>query len=182
MVAGRLAPGGGARSGRSRLRDVDPPELPGPGWVRVRPRLAGICGSDLATIDGTSSRYFEPIVSFPFMPGHEVVGDLDDGTRVVVVPVLGCVARGIDPLCDAVRRRPHQPLRAHRLRRTSSPACRAVLRATPAAAGRPCWSPTRASSHAVPDDLTDEAAVMVEPTACAVHAARAGRPPATRRA
>ena len=26
------------------LRDVDPPELPGPGWVRVRPRLSGICG------------------------------------------------------------------------------------------------------------------------------------------
>ena len=25
--------------------------------------------------------------------------------------------------------------------------------------------------HAVPDDMTDEAAVMVEPTACAVHAA-----------
>ena len=50
---------------------------------RVRPRLAGICGSDLATIDGHSSRYFEPIVSFPFTPGHEVVGELDDGSRVV---------------------------------------------------------------------------------------------------
>ena len=63
------------RSARCALRDVDEPELPGPDWVRVRPRLAGICGSDLATIDGKSSRYFEPIVSFPFVPGHEVVGD-----------------------------------------------------------------------------------------------------------
>ena len=101
MVAGRLTPGGGAKVGPLALRDVDPPELPGPGWVRVRPRLAGICGSDLATIDGTSSRWFEPIVSFPFTPGHEVVGDLDDGTRVVVVPVLSCVTRGFSPVCPA---------------------------------------------------------------------------------
>ena len=56
VVAGRLAPGGGAKVGPLSLRDVDPPDLPGPGWVRLRPRLSGICGSDLATIDGTSSR------------------------------------------------------------------------------------------------------------------------------
>jgi threonine dehydrogenase-like Zn-dependent dehydrogenase len=98
-VAGALAPGGGARVGPLRLTDVDPPELPGPGWKRVRPRLAGICGSDLATVDGQSSRYFEPIVSFPFVPGHEVVGELEDGTRVVVQPTLTCAARGVEPLC-----------------------------------------------------------------------------------
>src|SRR3546814_3357593 len=96
MGGGRLWAGAGAKVGPLSRRDVDPADLPGPGWVRVRPRLAGICGSDLATIDGTSSRWFEPIVSFPFTPGHEVVGELDDGTRVVVVPVLSCVARGID--------------------------------------------------------------------------------------
>ena len=96
VAAGRVMPGAGARVGPLRLKDVDPPELPGPDWVRIRPRLAGICGSDLSTIDGTSSRYFEPIVSFPFVPGHEVVADLEgsDGTdRVVLEPVLGCVAR-----------------------------------------------------------------------------------------
>ncbi len=75
-------PGRGAAWGPLRLRDADVPDLPTPDWVRVRPRLSGICGSDLATIDGRSSRYFEPIVSFPFVPGHEVVGDRDDGTRV----------------------------------------------------------------------------------------------------
>ena len=40
-------------------------------------------------------------MSFPFTPGHEVVGELDDGSRVVIVPVLSCVARGIDPVCGA---------------------------------------------------------------------------------
>src|SRR6187431_725759 len=99
-VAGRLAPGAGGAVGPLTLTDIDEPELPGPGWVRVRPRLAGICGSDLATIDGHSSRYFEPIVSFPFVPGHEVVGDTDDGRRVALVPILTCAVRGIDPMCD----------------------------------------------------------------------------------
>ena len=82
MVAGALRPGRGAKVGPLDLRDINPPEAPADGWVTVRPRLAGICGSDLATIDGKSSRYFEPIVSFPFVPGHEVVGELTDGRRV----------------------------------------------------------------------------------------------------
>ncbi|MGH9150960.1 MAG: alcohol dehydrogenase catalytic domain-containing protein, partial [Acidimicrobiales bacterium] len=87
-VASTLAAGRGARVGPLRLADVDEPALPGPGWHRVRPRLAGICGSDLATVDARSSRWFEAVVSFPFVPGHEVVGDLDDGARVVLEPVL----------------------------------------------------------------------------------------------
>ena len=96
-VASRFAPGAGAQVGPLRLRDIDPPELPGPGWHRVRPLLTGICGSDLSTVEGQSSRYFEPLVSFPFVPGHEVVGTLDDGTRVALEPVLGPEARGEDP-------------------------------------------------------------------------------------
>ena len=46
MVAGRLAPGA-RRQGRARSRCATStrPSCPGPGWVRVRPRLAGICGS-----------------------------------------------------------------------------------------------------------------------------------------
>ena len=93
--------GHGVGVGPLELLETDPPELPGEGWVRVQPRLAGICGSDLATLDGRSSRYFEHIVSFPFVPGHEVVGDvtggIHDGKRVVVEPVLGCEARGLAP-------------------------------------------------------------------------------------
>ena len=100
-VAGRFAPGSGAKFGPLKLKDVDAPELLGPDWVRFKPRLSGICGSDLATIDGHSSRYFEPIVSFPFVLGHEVVGDLPDGSRAVLIPVLHCAIRGIDPVCAA---------------------------------------------------------------------------------
>ena len=101
-LAGSLTPGRGATVGPLELVDLDPPVEPGPDWVRVRPRLSGICGSDLATVDGRSARYFEPLVSFPFVPGHEVVGDLDDDQRVVLEPVLGCASRNIT--------RPAQPV------------------------------------------------------------------------
>ncbi|MHB8594521.1 MAG: alcohol dehydrogenase catalytic domain-containing protein, partial [Acidimicrobiales bacterium] len=118
FVASRVAStlGGSGRAlglGPLRVCDLDPPELPGPGWHHVRPLLAGICGSDLATLNGRSSRYFEDIVSFPFVPGHEVVGVVEGpelppdgtgpapGTRVVVEPVLGCVPRGVTPPCPA---------------------------------------------------------------------------------
>ena len=55
-MASAVAPGSGARVGPLRLAEIDEPALPGPGWHRVRPLLAGICGSDLATIDARSSR------------------------------------------------------------------------------------------------------------------------------
>src|SRR5207237_8389307 len=71
LLAGPLAP--------LRLVNREEPGLPGEGWGRVRPRLAGICGSDLATIGGHSSFYFSPLVSMPFVPGHEVVGARMDG-------------------------------------------------------------------------------------------------------
>jgi threonine dehydrogenase-like Zn-dependent dehydrogenase len=170
-VAGRLRPGAGARVGPLRLADVDEPDLPGPGWHRVQPLLAGICGSDLATIDGTSSRYFEPIVSFPFVPGHEVVGRLDDGTRVVVEPVLKCTTRGIDPPCDRCAVGD-----TNLCERTAfghlSPGLQTGY-CTDTGGG---WGGSlvahESQLHGVPDDMSDEAAVMVEPTACAVHAAR----------
>jgi threonine dehydrogenase-like Zn-dependent dehydrogenase len=141
----------------------------------VRPRLAGICGSDLATIDGHASRYFEPIVSFPFVPGHEVVADregVDGSDRVVIEPVLGCVTRGIDPPCDACA--------AGQLGNCERIAFGAL--APGLQTGFCCdtgggWSTVMAAHdsqlHPVPATMSDEAAVMVEPTACAVHGALA---------
>lgn len=178
MAAGRLAPGAGAGVGPLRLRDVDEPELPGPGWVRIAPRLSGICGSDLSTIDGTSSRYFEPIVSFPFTPGHEVVADrldggaLDGSRRVVLEPVLGCVARNVDPPCDACRQGD-----LGRCERIAFGDLAPGLQTGFCCDTGGGWSTVMVAHesqlHDVPADMSDEAAVMVEPTACAVHAALA---------
>jgi threonine dehydrogenase-like Zn-dependent dehydrogenase len=171
-IAGRFRPGSGGRVGPITLDDVDPPELPGPGWLRVRPRLSGICGSDLATIDGKSSRYFEPIVSFPFVPGHEVVGDTDDGRRVVVVPILTCVPRGIDPRCGACAAGT-----PNLCERTAFGHLEPGLQTGFCESTGGGWGIALMAHEsqlvAVPDDLTDEQAVLVEPAACAVHAAAA---------
>jgi threonine dehydrogenase-like Zn-dependent dehydrogenase len=171
MVAGSLRAGRGARYGPLALRDVDPPELPGPDWLVLRPRLSGICGSDLATVDGHSSRYFEPIVSFPFTPGHEVVGDLADGRRAVVVPVLTCATRGISPPCEQCAAG-----RVNLCERIAFGHLEPGLQCGFCESTGGGWSqqmvvhPTQVVE--VPEALTDEQAVMVEPLACAVHAAR----------
>jgi threonine dehydrogenase-like Zn-dependent dehydrogenase len=171
MVAGSLRAGRGARYGPLALRDVDPPELPGPDWLVLRPRLSGICGSDLATVDGHSSRYFEPIVSFPFTPGHEVVGDLADGRRAVVVPVLTCATRGISPPCDQCAAG-----QVNLCERVAFGHLEPGLQCGFCESTGGGWSqqmvvhPTQVVE--VPEALTDEQAVMVEPLACAVHAAR----------
>jgi threonine dehydrogenase-like Zn-dependent dehydrogenase len=173
-VAGRAVPGSGAAVGPLKLSDVDEPEGPTPEWVRLRPRLAGICGSDLATVDGRSSRYFEPIVSFPFTPGHEVVGELDDGSRAVLIPVLHCAVRGIDPPCPSCAAG-----RTHHCERIAFGHLDPALQSGFCRQTGGGWS-TAMVAHpdqlvAVPDAMADEAAVLVEPTACAVHAARAVR-------
>ncbi|HEX3394588.1 MAG TPA: zinc-binding dehydrogenase [Acidimicrobiales bacterium] len=169
-VAAAFGAGLGARVGPLALSDIPEPELPGPDWRRVRPRLAGICGSDLSTVDGKASAYFEPLVSFPFVPGHEIVGELDDGTRVVVEPVLGCAVRGVAPPCAACAGghidRCERLAFGHLAPGMQTGYC------TDTGGG---WSTAlvahQTQLHPVPDTMSDETAVMIEPAACAVHAA-----------
>ncbi len=165
-----LGSGRGATVGPLRLLETEPPELPGPGWVRVTPLLSGICGSDLATLDGRSSRYFEHIVSFPFVPGHEVVGVLESGDRVVLEPVLGCVARGIDPACPACARGSLGDCE-----RIAFGHLKPGLQTGYCAETGGGWSYAglvahESQLHAVPGTFCDEDAVVVEPVACATHA------------
>jgi threonine dehydrogenase-like Zn-dependent dehydrogenase len=164
--------GSGGRTGPLRLVDIDRPASPGPQWQTVRPRLSGICGSDLATVDGRSSRWFEPIVSFPFTPGHEVVADADDGRRVVIEPVLHCRIRGIDPVCE-----PCAAGQTNHCERLVAGHLRPGLQSGYCADTGGGWSLAMVAHdlqlHEVPAGWTDEAAVMVEPTACAVHGALA---------
>ncbi|HEX3425270.1 MAG TPA: zinc-binding dehydrogenase [Acidimicrobiales bacterium] len=172
-VASGWRSGSGARVGPLRLADVEEPHLPGPGWVPVRSRLSGICGSDLATIDGRSSRYFEPIVSFPFIPGHEVVGELDSGARVVLEPVLRCAARGIHPPCPACARGETNRCRNLAFGHLKPGLQTGFCKETGGGWGS-VFVAHDSQLHPVPGGLSDEAAVMVEPAACAAHGAISG--------
>lgn len=174
-VAGTWAPGRGATVGPLRLSDIDSPLAPNGSWERVRPRLAGICGSDLATIDGGSSRWFEPIVSFPFVPGHEIVGDLDDGTRVVLEPVLGCEPRGINPLCKACAE--HDVGRCTNLTNGHlQPGLQTGYCCDTGGGWATALMAHESQLYRVPETFSDEAAVMVEPSACAIRGALTALP------
>jgi threonine dehydrogenase-like Zn-dependent dehydrogenase len=168
-VVSSFGSGRGAGVGPLRLVERDAPEVPAEGWVHVDPLLSGICGSDLATLDGRSSRYFEGIVSFPFVPGHEVVG-LAEGARVVLQPVLGCAARGIEPMCPAC-----QAGHVGNCGYLAFGHIRPGLQTGYCADTGGGWSTSGLVAHqsqlfAVPDALSDTDAVMVEPLSCAVHA------------
>ena len=155
----------------------EPSTPPGPDWVRLRPALAGICGTDMALLTGHASAILSPFASFPAVLGHEVVGTVEeDGRRVVVDPIIGCVVRGLEPC-----------------RRCAVGQARFCERATEGAispgiligfcADLPGgWSDAmtvhRSQLHPVPDTVPDEAAVLIEPFSVALHAVLAGPPAA----
>jgi threonine dehydrogenase-like Zn-dependent dehydrogenase len=166
-----------------RLEEIPDPELPTPEWVRLEPLLSGICGSDLGTLSSENSPYFSPITSPPFVPGHELVGvvtedkgDFRAGERVVLEPALGCAVRGIEPPCPycAAGR---NALCVNVAKGTIAPGIQTgFCRDTGGG-----WSEGTLVAHPsqlrrVPDNVPDEAAVAIEPLACAVHAALKANP------
>ena len=162
----------------TRLVDISEPQLPTPEWVKVRTRLSGICGSDLATITAKGSPYFSPFTSTPFVLGHEIVGEVAEmgvavegfpvGTRVVIEPALSCLVRGISPPC-------------HQCQNSRFANCENITKGDISEGVQTgyCrdtgggWSQYvlahQSQLHRVPDDLSDEAAVLLEPFACALH-------------
>lgn len=171
-ISSTLRPGSGAGVGPLHLADIDAPALPTKEWVRVRPRLTGICGSDLSTIDGHSSGYFDDLVSFPFVPGHEVVGTTSDGTRVSLEPVLGPESRG-EAAGGA------SPGDAddygYLLDGTIGDGIQVGFCSGTGGGWGEEFVAHPSQLHQIPDALSNEAAVMLEPAAGGVHAAARAR-------
>ena len=162
----------------TRLVDIPEPQLPTPEWVKVRTRLSGICGSDLATITAKGTPYFSPFTSTPFVLGHEIVGDIAEigaavngfsiGTRVVIEPALSCRVRGISPPCYQCRNRRFANCENITKGDISEGIQTGYCRDTGGG-----WSPYvlahQSQLHRVPDAISDETAVLLEPFACALH-------------
>ena len=161
-------------AGALELSEIRPPRAPGRDWLPIRPTLTGICGSDLALLSGKASLHLATLTSTPFVPGHEIVGEIGAGPRrgerVVVQPALGCSARGLPPCPECA-----QGLIAL-CRQTTDGAVSAGLQTGFCRETGGGWSEGlvahESQLHTVPDDLSDEDAVLVEPLACALHAAR----------
>src|SRR5688500_8007738 len=159
-----------------RLVTIDEPRVDRPGWARLRTRLSGICGSDLGALSGKTSLYFSSVVSLPFVLGHEVVADLaadcedlPKGTRVVIDSVLTCAARGVEPCADCAAGRTNRCSRitvGHLAPGLQTGFCKD----TGGGWGQQLVA-HRSQLHVVPEGYSDEQAVLIEPLACAVHAA-----------
>ena len=169
-VASRVRPGAGAGIGPLRLADIDEPDLPGDDWKRVTPVLTGICGSDLSTIDGHSSGYFDDLVSFPFVPGHEVVGVTEDDKRVVLEPVLGPEARGEAPAFKGAAPGDGTDY-GYLLGGDIDDGIQVGFCASTGGGWGEQFVAHKSQLHTVPKRLSDEDAVMMEPAAGGVHAA-----------
>lgn len=169
LVSG-IDTGTAAKIGPLTLANCEPPELVNNEWQRVHPLLTGICGSDLATVEGHVSTYFEHWVSFPFVPGHEIVGTLDSGERVVIEPVLGHAARGAElPFPDAA------PGDGDDYAHLAMPPLEPGIQIGFCNSTGGGWATeliAHASQiHTIASDMPDERAVLVEPVAGGIHAA-----------
>ena len=127
----------------------------GPGEVRLRVVLAGVCGTDAHLHEGQ----FDPV--YPLTPGHEIVGELDEigdgvtglqvGQRVVLDNMQSC------GVCSSCRRARPAFCRVLVAQGVNAPGGFAEYIVAPAGKCHPA------------DDLTPDAAVLTEPTACVMH-------------
>jgi len=173
------------------LHDMDDARLVRPDWVITKPILSGICGSDAKLVlgDFSSGDMDNPMAAFsslPHVPGHEVVAEvvamgpdakgLDIGQRVVLNPWLTCGPRGIEPKCP--------PCQAGDLSLCWSftkgdlgPGVHVgVITGAPGA-----WAEMLSAHDSmlipVPDDISNEAAVLADPFAVSFHAIVRNPPP-----
>jgi len=109
-------------------------------------------------------------VSFPFVPGHEVVGELDDGTRVILEPVLGHEARGFAPPFEGAAPGDGDDY-AHLATGRLEPGIQTGFCCSTGGGWAPTFVAHSSQLHAIPDDMPDERAVLVEPIAGGIHAA-----------
>jgi D-arabinitol dehydrogenase (NADP+) len=136
------------------VSDVPTPQ-PGPGEVRLRSAITGVCGTDLHIHEGGfDSRY-------PLIPGHEIVGTVDSvGEGVVELEPGQRVAADNTVLCG----------HCYHCRRDEPLFCKNFYSlGVNGPGGFADFVLVRAEKCFPVDDLSLEVAVMVEPTACVVH-------------
>ncbi len=168
------------------------PELPSEEWVRVKSRLGGICGSDLAaiTMKGSLDSPISKFVSFPMFLGHEIVGEIDslgakvrgfrEGERVAVYPILSCEPRAISPPCPSCERGDFAL--CTNLASGSLPPghCIGVNNRTGGGFSEYLVA-HRSQLFRLPDTVPDEQAVLLDPLCVALHSVLLARPEAGQR-
>src|SRR4051794_40781115 len=164
------------------LEEVPEPQPPAPGWVCCETIASGICGSDVMQIrlHGARDNPLTALVSFDHVLGHEAVARREDtGERVVLDPWLGCVPRGVDPPCPACADGRHPGCR-HFTGGPLPPAPHPRHCAAAPGAHAERFSAHPAQLHVVPDEVSDDAAVLADPASVSLRSLLLGPPPAGR--
>jgi threonine dehydrogenase-like Zn-dependent dehydrogenase len=164
-----------------RLERVPAPGLLGDDWVIVRTRYAGICGSDAKQIflRGDRDNPLTALISFPHILGHEALGVIEEtgarvrdrlrGQRVVLNPWLSCVPRGLNPACAACASGNYM-LCEHFSEGALPPAIHLGNCAGAGGAFAEHIAAHQSQCIRVPDDVTDEQAVLADPLSVQLHA------------
>ncbi len=157
-----------------QVQNLPRQSLPASNWVRVRNHLAGICGSDLRLIYVDGDFRIAP-AALPSnrhsYPGHEVVGEVIEvgdtvqqlrvGDRVVLQSGPSCISAGAQPPCRSCASGYYNLCERSNL--LSGP--------TPVGGG---WSEEmlmyEQQLFPISHEMSDEQAVLLEPSAVAVHA------------
>jgi 2-desacetyl-2-hydroxyethyl bacteriochlorophyllide A dehydrogenase len=140
--------------GRVTIEERPRPE-PLSGEVEVAVELAGVCGSDISGFLGHSPRRKPPLVL-----GHELVGYLKDGQRVIANPLISC---GHCPACVSGTQNQCDSWRLLGMDQTAGTFAEFV--AVP-----------NSQIYPIPDSLPSASAVMTEPLANLVHLFRISAP------
>ncbi len=164
----------------------------GPDWVVLKTRLCGICGSDTKQVFmDTGGEWpdagMTAFISFPQVLGHEVVGTISEvgpearglevGQRVLLQCWLSCAPRGISPVCPACKAGDYA-LCWNFLDGRLAPGIH-VGNSSDATGGFGELVPAHASmAIPIPDDVSDEVAVLADPFAVALHSITRTPPPA----
>ena len=170
-----------------RLLEIGDPVLPAEDWLVLRTRLCGLCGSDYKQVfmNGSYDNPMTAVISFPQVLGHEVVGTVERvgasvrsrqlGDRVVLNPWLSCATRGLEPCEWCAKGELAQ--------------CRNFVRGTidagihtgnsrHATGGFAPFLPAHESQCIpVPEDISDDAAVLADPFAVSLHSILHWPPP-----
>jgi threonine dehydrogenase-like Zn-dependent dehydrogenase len=117
-------------------------------------------------------------VSFPHVLGHEAVGRrADTGERVVLNPWLSCGPRGIDPPCEACKTGRYPWCRNFRSG-TLPVSIHIGNCAAAVGAHAERFAAHPAQLFAIPDGISDEAAVLADPVSVSLRSVLLAPPPA----
>ncbi len=162
-----------------QYRDVPEPRRPSDEWVVIKTRYGGICGSDDHLMHLQHSPSLSAFSSFPFTIGHENFGtvaeageavrDFSVGARVVAEPTLWCKPRGFADLC------PYCACgEIHLCERLAEGALAPGLSIGSCRDTGGSWSPYFVAHESqvvrIPDAVSDENALLLEPFATSLHA------------